>query len=458
MYVVILGGGAVGGSIADVLHRHASKMTVVDENAETLKSFERKYDGCTTIQGNAARPSVLEKANTNDADMVIAVTGVDEVNIIAAEIAREVYSTTNIIARLRSDEYEACTKFKTAYLKNVLIINPERVIGEQIEQLAKYPHTLEIASFQDAKITIVGFKTRLGYAPTGISLASISGWRPTPNTRFLAAFRTDRWLSEENNDVVLEDDEVYLLVADQELERVMTKCHGEIKKKKKICIAGGGHIGTKLALALQKENTVRLIEQDPVHAREASHVLNNGIVYTGDATDSTLLNECEMEDTDMFIAVTNNDEINLMSCLTAKKEGTKRAVSLVSHDNYLRLISETSIDVAFSPQRSTASSVLAQLHSRSVQSARRLRLGTSEIFETVLRGTSKANKVVGSIVADLELPANARLGTIIRGNQMIEIAEETTFQENDHLIFFVADGTDVRKILAFLQPSAFSFV
>ena len=457
MNVVILGGGAVGGTIADVLHSHASKLMIVDENPEYLKAFDRKFDGCTTIQGHAALPSTLEKAHTSDADMVIAVTGVDEVNIIAAEIAREVHQTPKIIIRLRSDEYKDCIEFQQSYLKGISIINPEREVGTQIEQLSEYPNTLEIASFTDSEITIVGFKTRLGYPPTGISITDIASWRPTPNTRFLAAFRDFRCLSEAQSDSILENDEVYIMVADNEVADLMNICQGRVKHSKKICIAGAGHIGVELAKKLQKKNTVRLIEQSRTQAQMVTPQLDNGVVYQGDATDATLLKECELEDTDMFIAVTNSDEINVMSCLAAKQEGAERAVTLVSHDSYLGLIRQTAIDVAFSPQRSTASSVLAQLHSRNVQAARRLRIGTSEIFETVLRGTPKENKISGSLVVDLKLPPNTRFGALLRNKTMVEVTEKTTFQENDHLIFFVVDGADVRKILKLLEPGVFSF-
>lgn len=456
MNIVILGAGAVGGTIAEVLHGHANKITIIDDNIDRLEFLKRRLDGCATVHGHAASPAILKQANTDDADMVIAVTGQDEVNIVATQIAKEVHHTPKVIIRLRSEEYSQQQEYQSVHLKNVLVINPEREVADQIEQLIQYPNALEVAQFANGQVLVVGFRTVEGYAPTGLSLAEVSEWQPTPRTRFLAIFRNFERL-DLTTDAVRSGDDVYLITPKSEISTLMGICQDTTVTNRKICIAGAGHIGVNLAQRLQDHHTVRVLEQDRDQSLTASDELHDGIIYRGDATDATLHRDCEMSDTDMFIAVTNNDEINLMSCLTAKQEGAARAITLVSQDSYLRLIRQTSIDVAISPQRATASSVLSQLHEHNIQAAHRLRVGTAEVFETVLRGTSEENKVCGDKVGKLNLPPGACLGALIRDGSVLQLTDDATLNTNDHLIFFVYDDSEVPKILKNLEPSAFKF-
>ena len=454
MNIVILGAGAVGGTLADSLNDHLHRITVVDVNSTQLERLQ-KLDGVRTVSGNAAEPNVLKQANVDEADMVIAVTGRDEINIVASQVARSVYETPKVIIRLRSQDYTKIERYKSRYLDNLVVINPEREIRAQIERLLQYPHTVDVASLADNQVAFVGFRVLRNMPPCGTTVDAMLNWHPTRRARFVAAFR--KFVSLDRGSEIQRKDEVYFCAPTDEVSEILNKCLGPIKPERKVLIAGAGRIGTSLAQILQTDHSVRIIEPNVERTRRAADQLRDGIVYPGDATDAIKQRECEIADTDLFVAVTNNDEINVMSCLLAKQEGARQTIALLNQDPYVRLLNETNIDVALSPQRVTSSSVLSVVHENNIRAAHRLRVGTSEVFETVVRGSAGENRVTGKKVNRVSLPKNVSILAIVRDATVIELDENTEFQEEDIVVVYVADAAMIQKVLRLFQLSAFSF-
>ena len=454
MNIVILGAGAVGGTLADTLNDHLHRITVVDESLVQLERLH-KLDGVVTIAGNAAEPSVLKQANVDEADMVIAVTGRDEINIVASQVARAVYDTPKVIIRLRSKDYAGIELYKTRYLDNLVVINPESEVRAQIEQLLQYPYTFDVASFANNEVTFVGFRALQDMPPCGMTVNALLNWTPRSSVRFISAFRKFEPLN--NTSEIHPSDEIYFCAPTAEVPVILNKCLGTIEPERKVLIAGAGRIGTDLAAHLQDDHSVRVIERDPERARQASNLLHDGIVYPGDATDVIKQRECEIGDTDLYVAVTNNDEVNVMSCLLAKQEGVRQTIALLNQDPYVRLLSETNIDVALSPQRATSSSVLSLVHENNIRTAHRLRVGTGEVFETVIRGKVGENRVTGKLVNRVNFPKNSYILAIVRDAQVIEIDDGTKFEEDDHVIVYVAEAVLIQRVLKLFQLSAFTF-
>lgn len=454
MNIVILGAGAVGGTLADTLNDHLHRITVVDENLAQLERL-RRLDGVVTVAGNAADPSILEHANVAEADMVIAVTGRDEINIVASQVARSVYDTPKVIIRMRSKEYAGNELYKSQYLDNLVVINPESEVRAQIERLLQYPYTIEVASLVDNEVVFVGFRTQKDLPPCGMTVRDLMNWVPTPRARFGAAFR--KFVPLELTSKIRPKDEIYFGAPTAEVTDILKACLGSVQPERKVLIAGAGRIGTELAQHLQNDHSVRVIEQDSDRAHQASNKLNDGIVYPGDATDVVKQRECEIGDTDLFVAVTNDDEINVMSCLLAKQEGVRQTIALLNQDTYVRLLNETSIDVALSPQRATSSSVLSLVHENNIRNAHRLRVGTGEVIETVIRGKVGENRVTGKLVTKVNLPTSSLILAVVRKGQVLTIADSTKFEEDDHVVIYVAEAKLIQKVLRVFQLSAFSF-
>ena len=454
MNIVILGAGAVGGTLADSLNDHLHRITVVDVNSTQLERLQ-KLDGVRTVSGNAAEPNVLEQANVDEADIVIAVTGRDEINIVASQVARSVHETPKVIIRLRSQDYTKIERYKSRYLDNLVVINPEREIRAQIERLLQYPLTVDVASLADNQVAFVGFRVLRNMRPCGTTVDAMLNWNPTRRARFVAAFR--KFVPLSRGSEIQRKDEVYFCAPTNEVSEILNACLGPVKPERKVLIAGAGRIGTSLAKVLQTDHSVRIIEPNAERALRAADQLRDGIVYPGDATDAIKQRECEIADTDLFVAVTNEDEINVMSCLLAKQEGARQTIALLNQDPYVRLLNETNIDVALSPQRVTSSSVLSVVHENNIRAAHRLRVGTSEVFETVVRGSAGENRVTGKKVHRVSLPKNVSILAIVRDATVIELDENTEFQEEDIVVVYVADAAMIQKVLRLFQLSAFSF-
>lgn len=457
MHIVILGAGQVGGTLAELLNDGTNNLSVVDIDNDLIRNLEERLEGIHTTVGNAALPSTLEQANMASADMLVAVTGSDEINIVAAQVARSAFGTQKVIARIRAAEYPANSSFSDDFLQQIRIINPEAEVTRQIEQLLLHQNALQVHSFADDLVSCVSFKAVAGREPTGQTLDELFSYRPLPNVRFLAVYRGYEPIAA-NTDTVQEGDELFAMTPSQNIDATLQLCTENPTPSRKICIAGGGHIGAALAEQLQESHIVRVIEYSKSRAVEAARMLKDGVVYVGDATDVNKLKECEISDTDLFCSVTNDDEINVMSCLLAKQHGTRRTVALLSKDSYLRLIHGTTIDAGISPQRSTVSSILTHVREQNVKSAHRLRIGDAEILEIEIAGERGQNRVVGKSVSQIKLPKDAQLAAVVRNKSVLDLDSNPQLEMEDHVVIFVGHSGQVPSALKPFRASQFLFL
>ncbi|MCY3885482.1 MAG: Trk system potassium transporter TrkA [Gammaproteobacteria bacterium] len=458
MHVVILGAGQVGSTLAELLNDGSNTLSIVDTNKERVDGLARRMEGALSITGNAALPLVLRDAKIDIADMLIAVTGVDETNIVASQVAKSMFSTQKIVARIRAIDYqEGDNPFRDEYLNSIHIINPETEVTNQIKQLLLHKNALQVLSFANGHVGCASFKAVPDTKPTDLLVSELFDFRPMPNVRFLTAFRGHEALTKPNN-IIKPGDELFTFAPSDRIDEALQVCTGPSATFSKVCIAGGGRIGTALAKELLNSHVVRLIEYSAERAESVAEELGDGVVHPGDATDETKLHECEVSDTDLFCAVTNDDEINVMSCLLAKQQGARRTVALLSQDSYLRLIPETTIDAGISPQRSTVSSILTYVREQNVKSAHRLRIGNGEIFETEIEGEAGENKVTGKRLSQVRLPKDAKFAAVVRDDTVLDLDTDPRLEHKDQVVVFVADSGHVPEALKPFRISQFHFI
>ena len=457
MHVVILGAGQVGGTLVELLNDGSNSLSVVEENLQLLNTLAERVDGLLITHGNAALPSTLRRANAGAADMIIAVTGNDQTNIVASQVAKSIFGTRKVIARIRAQEYQDEQDYVNGYLTLSRIINPEEEVTKQIQQLLHHQNALQILGFVNNLVTCFSFYAVVGTTPAGLTLGELYKYTPLHNVRFLAAYRGYESLSKKT-DKIQPGDELFVIAPTDSVDEMLTQCTGITRPVKKVCIAGGGHIGTALAKSIQDTHSVSIIEFAGKAAEQASLQLKDGIVHIGDATDETKLQECEVSDTDVFCSVTNNDEINVMSCLLAKQQGAKRTVALLSKDSYLRLLHGTTIDAGISPQRSTVSSILTHVREQNVKSAYRLRIGNAEILETQIAGKKGDNQVTDRELDSIKLPPEAQIAAVVRDKTILDLETNPVLAEGDHVVIFVEHSGFVPAALKPFRASQFFFL
>jgi len=447
MKIVILGAGQVGRTAAWQLAREeANEVTVVDTNEELLRDLQDRLD-IRTVVGNAAYPSVLESAGVADADMLIALTSSDEVNMMACEVAYTLYRTPTKIARIRSAEYTRHPElFSSEALSVDVWISPEQLVTEYVERLIRYPGALQVLDFAGGKVRLVGLSARKGGLLVGQALRSLKEHIPNTEARVVAIYRNGRSVQPEGKTVIEDGDEVFFLAAKNDIRRFMAEMRREEKPVRRVVIAGGGHIGFSLAKQLEEHNQVKLIERDPKRARRIAEHLDSTIVLEGDAADEDLLIEENIDSCDAFVAVTNSEEANILSAMLAKRLGAAKVMALINKPSYAELMQSGSIDIALSPQTITIGSLLTHVRRGDVVQVHSLRRGAAEALEAIIHGDHRSSRVVGKRVEDIALPESARIGCIVRGEEVIMAHHDTVVQADDHVVLFITDRRHVDQV------------
>jgi len=451
MKILILGAGQVGSSLADNLASEANDITVVDTNEATLQHLQDRLD-LRTVNGLASHPDVLLAAGAEDADMLVAVTDSDETNMVACQVAYTLFHTPTKIARVRSIEY---LKQKKLFHKNALpidfIISPEQLITDYIQRLIDRPGALQVLDFADGHIQLVGIKAYYGGPLVGHELRTLRKHMPNVETRVAAIYRRDRAILPEGHTVIEADDEVFFIAATKNILSVMSELRRLDKPYKRIMIVGGGNIGKRVAKALENKHRVKLIDHNAIRTRTLSNELNNTIVLNGDAADEDLLLEENIEHTDMFCALTNDDEANILSSMLAKRLGARKVMTLINRAAYVDLIQGGEIDIAISPQQATIGSLLTHIRRGDVVKVHSLRRGAAEALEAIAHGDKTTSKVVGRAVEDLKLPPGTTIGAIARGKQVIIAHHDTVIESEDHVILFLVDKSRVPDVERLFQ-------
>jgi trk system potassium uptake protein TrkA len=445
--ILILGAGQVGRSAASSLSREeANEVTVVDVDEDILRNLQDRLD-IRTVAGNASYPTVLEAAGAAEADIIVALTNSDEVNMMACEVAHTLYRTPTKIARIRSAEYTSRPElFSDDALSVDVFISPEQLVTEYVERLIKYPGALQVLDFADGKVQLVGVRALSGGPLVGRHLRELPLHLPKAAARVVAIYRAGRSVPPEGDTVIEDSDEVFFLVARADIRRVMNELRKQDDPVKRVVIAGGGNIGLRLARTLEKSSQVKLIERDVRRARKASELLENAIVLNGDAADEELLIEENIDSADVFAALTNSEEANILSAMLAKRLGAHKVLALINKPSYADLIESSIIDIAISPQTITIGSLLAHVRRGDVVRVHSLRRGAAEALEAVVHGNESSSRVVGKRVEQIELPEGTSIGAIVRGDDVMMAHHDTVVQEGDHVILFLSDRRHLEAV------------
>jgi len=459
--IIILGAGQVGRTAAQHLAREeANDVTVVDTDDELLRDLQDRID-IRTVQGNAASPSTLELAGASDADMIVALTNSDEVNMVACHVAWTLFGTKTKIARIRSQAFtrrpeifvstEGDAPTQLSGFAVDMYLSPEESVTAYIERLVRYPGALQVVDFADSRVRIVGLRAVKGGLLVGQPIRAIRQHIPQVDARVAAVYRGGHSIAPEGDTVIEHNDEVFFIAATEDIRNVMSEMRKTEDPVKRVVIAGGGNIGLRLAQKLEEDNhQVKVIERSAARARAIAEKLRNTIVLNGDAADEELLVEENIDSADVFCALTNSEEANILSALLAKRLGAHRVMALITRPAYAELMQAGPIDVAISPQTVTIGSLLAYVRGGDVVMVHSLRGGTAEAMETIAHGT-RGGKVVGRAVEDIKLPEGARIITLVRGDQVIMAHHDTVVETDDHVILFLADKRHVEQVERLFQ-------
>jgi trk system potassium uptake protein len=454
MNILILGAGQVGASVAENLSSEANDITLVDANANLLNDLGDRLD-IRTVQGHASHPDVLERAGVADADMLIAVTNSDETNIVACLVSHILYHTPTKIARVRSQEYLKHDRlFGNMALPIDVLISPEQLIAEHIQRLIEYPGALQVLDFAGGRARLVGVRAYYGGPLVGHEIADLRKHMPGVDSRVAAIFRRGTGIVPRGNQVIEADDEVFFIAATEDIRSVMAELRKLDNPNKRIMLAGGGNIGKRLAESLEPNYNVKLLERDSRRAKQLSRELNKVIVLCGDTADEDLLLEENIDQMDVFCALTNDDEANILSSMLVKRLGAKKVMSLINRHAYVDLMeSEGTIDVAISPQQITISGLLAHVRRGDVVAVHSLRRGAAEAIEAIAHGDKTTSKVVGRRIDQVKLPEGTTIGAIIRGEEVIMAHHDIEIQNEDHLILFLLDKNKFNAVEKLFQVS-----
>jgi trk system potassium uptake protein TrkA len=451
MKILVLGAGQVGKTVAQALSSEHNDITVVDQNQQLLKALENRLD-IKTVSGHAAHPDVLIRAEAEEAELILAVTNSDETNMVACQIAYTLFRIPTRLARVRSLSYQNHPElFNTNAIPVTHIINPELLLKTSIVHLIEQSEALQILDFAGGKVQLVAVKAHLGGPLVGNELRHLSQQVPDVSTRIVAAFRRGSAITVDGTTIIEEGDEVFFLAASQNIQAVLAAFGRPGKTTKRVIIAGGGKIGRRLAEAIESDYLVKLIELDYRRCRELSKILFKTIILNGDVTDVALLKEEAIGETNVFCAVTDDDETNILSSMLAKRSGVGKTLAIINHPDYLDLTQGDAVDIALSPSSFTISAILTHIRKGDVLAVHSLRRGAAEAIEIIAHGDRRNSRVVGQYAKQLPLPEGATIGAIVRGNDLVFINSKTMIETDDHVILFLLDKRHISTVEQLFQ-------
>lgn len=457
MKIIILGGGKVGGTLAEELSSEKFDITLVDSDPDRLHGLRERLD-IQTVEGHASHPDVLRRAGAEDADILVAVTSSDEVNMVACQVSFSMFRTPTKIARIRASAYSTRAGFfSREHMPIDVLIHPEQVVTDHIERLLQHPGALQVLDFAQGRMQLVAVKVYPNGPLAGKAISALREQLPKVDSRVAAIFRRDRPIMPEGSTVLEVDDEVFFLAGRRDIGAVMTELRGQEKPYKRVIIAGGGNIGERLARTLERRLNVKLIEFDAARCQVLSGMLDRTVVLHGDATDSDLLLEENIENTDIFCALTNDDEANIMSSMLAKRLGARKVLTLIGKPAYVDLVQGGLIDVAISPQQATISELLVHVRKADIARVHSLRRGAAEAIEAVAHGDARSSQMVGRTLDEIALPKGTTIGGIVRGEDVLIAHDHLVVESGDHLILFVTDKRRIPEVERLFQVSVHFF-
>ena len=454
MKIIILGAGQVGGSLALNLANESNDITLVDQSAKVLREIQDRAD-LQTVIGHAAHPTVLQQAGAKDANMIVALTSSDETNMVACQVAYTLFHTPTKIARVRTGDY---LQYKDLFVQEALpvdvLISPELLVSEYVQNLIEHPGALQVLNFAHGKVQLVAIRINSNSNLIGKSIAKLFDTNDTSQASIVAIYRNHEAIPVEDTTKINSGDDIFFVAASSHSKKVTTMLQGLDKPNRRVLIAGGGNIGSQLAQILEKNFRVKLIERSSERTKVLSENLDKTIVLHGDAADEEMLLEENIDSVDVFCALTNDDEANILSAMLAKRLGARKTMSLINRPSYVELVESGMIDIAISPQQVTIGALLAHIRRGDVVAVHSLRKGAAEAIEAVAHGDHNTSKVVGRRISELKLPKGAKIGAIVRDDEVLISTADLMIEPEDHVIMFLADKNRVREIERMFQVSA----
>ncbi len=455
MKIVILGAGQVGSTVANSLSSEENDITVVDTNPRHLKELQDRLD-IRGVLGHASHPTVLIRAGIEDADMIIALTSSDEVNMTACQVAYTLYKTPTRIARIRSSDYIDKPKlFEREHCPVDVLISPETLVTQYIARLIEYPGALQVLDFADGRAQLVATRAYADGPLVGHRLHTLRNHLPAgAEARVAAIYRQDTTIIPDGLTVIEENDIVFFLAAQRYIRTMMNELRPMDNPVRRIILAGGGNIGSNLARQLERNHHVKIIERDQNRAESIAEDLEKAIVLVGDCTDEELLREEAIDTTDVYCVLTNDDAANILSSMLAKRMGAEKVIAIINRPTYVDLVESSSIDIAVSPQQITIGALLTHIRRGNMVRIHSLRRGAAEAIEAVALGDKRSSRVVGRAIEDIDLPPGTTIPAVVRGENVIIAHHDTVIQENDHVILFVPDKRQIAAVERLFQVGA----
>lgn len=471
MKVIILGAGQVGASVAEGLVSEENDITVVDFDGARLSQLQDRLD-LRTVVGDAATPSVLREAGADDADMLIAVTQSDQANLVACKLAHGVFNIPTRIARLRTRDFlEDAKLLSTDNFAVDFALCPEQVITDYIRRLIEFPRALQVLDFARGRVSLVAVRAYDGGLLVGKPIKQMREFLPPEmDARIAAIFRRDQAVFPSGDTVIESGDEVFLLAAAEHIRAVLNQLRRMSSPVQRVMIAGGGNIGMRVAKSLEKRYEVKIIESSKARAEILASELDNTLVLLGDATDEELLEQENIAEMDLFLALTNDDEDNIMSGNLAKRLGCRRVVALINRRAYAEMIEGGPIDISISPAQVSIGTLLAHVRQGDVAEVHSLRRGAAEALEIIAHGDAKTSKVIGKRIDQIAWPHGVTVAalvrncdkavvvgqtdewtSIIRYGEVVIAHHDTVIEAEDHVIVFCTEKKLVKKVEKLFQ-------
>ena len=438
MNIIVCGAGRVGYTIAKLLSEQGHSITVIDQSSEDIQKVNEGLD-VKAIVGKATYPSVLEKANAQEADMIIAVTKNDEINMLICQISFTVFNIQKKIARIRSKDY-LNPKFSKVYSKENLpidvIISPEIEIAKSIQRKLEAPGALDNVNFAKNKIRLLEILVEESCPLINIPLNELTKKFPKLEANIMGVIRNEKFVILKKNDVMKKNDKAYVIINSDQMQQTLLAFGHEEKISTKILIIGGGNIGFNLAKNIEQsfdDARVKIIEKEKTRAEYIANELNNSIVINGNGLDEDVLKEANLDEVETVLALTNDDEDNLMvSVMVEKFSKDKRTMALINKPNYSLLQSSLKIDDLIDPRMNTVSSILKHVHKGTIETAYSILNGEYEVIEAEIIETSE---LINKELKESNLPEEIRIGAILRGENIIIPRSNFVFNKRDIVVF-----------------------
>lgn len=447
MKVIVCGAGQVGFNIARYLAGENNDVTVIDQRPDLVRKISDTLD-VQTVLGYASHPPVLEQAGAADADMVIAVTHADEVNMVACQVAHSLFNVPTKVARVRNQSYLEpiwANLFSRENMPIDVIISPEIEVARAITRRLHVPGALDVIPLANDRVRLIAVRCTPDTPLINTPLRQLAVLFPDLNIVIIGIIRDGKPLVPTAEDQMLVGDEVYFVVDTQHVERAMAAFGHEEQEARRIVIFGGGNIGLFLAQQLEVHHpgvAAKVIEQDRERAEHVARSLSHTIVLNGDALDAEILEEANVGSVEAVVAVTNDDETNILAALLAKRHGAQRAMCLINKTDYNTLVSTLGVDVVISPRAITVSNILQHVRRGRIHAVHSLHEGFGELIEADALETSP---LVGKPLRDIRLPNGVLVGAIVRDGQVISPRGSTVVQANDRVVLFAA-AEAVKKV------------